>query len=136
MSAQETQQTMQAYLDALSARGDYGRFFAADVTFTLMGPGQTVQGSAAVEQFIRGLHEQAFDAQPVFKHVISGDGQAALEADFVGVHTGEFLGVPPTGRTVRVPYSVIYDLAGSQITALRGYLPIDAILQQLQGGAG
>lgn len=33
-----------------------------------------------------------------------GDGQATLEADFVGEHTGEFAGVAATGAQLRVPY--------------------------------
>jgi predicted ester cyclase len=37
------------------------------------------------------------------KTLVIGDGQAALEADFVGSHTGEFLGIPATGRSVQVP---------------------------------
>ena len=57
------------------------------------------------------------------KNLLVDEGKAAIEADFVGTHTGEFAGVAPTGRAVRVPYSVIYDLRGDQISALRIYLP-------------
>ena len=37
-----------------------------------------------------------------------GDGEAILEAEFIGTHVGEFEGVPATLRPVRVPYSVAY----------------------------
>jgi predicted ester cyclase len=30
-----------------------------------------------------------------------------LEADLVGTHTGEFLGMAATGKTVQVPYCVV-----------------------------
>jgi predicted ester cyclase len=36
--------------------------------------------------------------------------KAAIEAEFVGTRTGEFAGIQPAGRAVRVPCSVIYDL--------------------------
>ncbi|MBI3910824.1 MAG: ester cyclase [Armatimonadetes bacterium] len=135
MSTERTRETMEAYLDALMKRGAYGQYFTDAVTFTLMGSGQAVQGQPAVEGFIRFLHEQAFDAQPRVRTVISGDGQAALEADFIGTHAGEFLGVPATGRSVHVPYSVTYDLAGDKITALRVYMPMDVLMQQLSASA-
>jgi len=48
-----------------------------------------------------------------------------------GTHTGEFAGVAPTGRAVRVPYSVIYDLRGDQISNLRIYLPLSVLVEQI-----
>jgi predicted ester cyclase len=80
---------------------------------------------------IRYLHEQAFDAQPQIKSLLVDGERAALEADFVGRHIAEFAGKPATGKEIRVPYSVVYDLEGEQITALRIYMSIDAILRQL-----
>jgi predicted ester cyclase len=78
------------------------------------------------------MHTQAFDAHPKVKTLVVGDGQAALEADFVGTHTGEFLGMAPTGKSVQVPYCVIYDLHDDKITALRAYIPMDLFTRQLE----
>ena len=55
----------------------------------------------------------------------------AVEADFAGTHSGEFAGVPPTGRPVRVPYSVVYDLRDERISALRSYFPMSLLMDQL-----
>ena len=46
--------------------------------------------------------------------------------------TGEFLGIPATGKSVHVPYCVIYDLQGDKITALRAYIPMDLFAHQLK----
>jgi predicted ester cyclase len=135
MSTELTQQTMQAYGTELIKRGPYGEYFTGDVTFTLMGPGQEFRGAAAVEGFIRMLHEQAFDAQPQLLSMICGDGQAALEAIFRGKHTAEFMGVAATGRSVEVPYSVFYELRGNKISALRAYMPVDVLMGQLTAPA-
>jgi hypothetical protein len=35
------------------------------------------------------------------------------------------------GRAVRVPYSVIYDLRGDQISKLRIYLPLSVLVEQI-----
>jgi steroid delta-isomerase-like uncharacterized protein len=131
MSTEITRETMTAYLRTLVERGLYGVYFADNVTFTLMGPGQETKGKVEVEQFIRYFHEQAFDAQLIVKNTVVADGQAALEADFVGTHTGEFLGVLATGKQVSIPYAVLYDLADGKITALRVYMPIDSLMQQI-----
>jgi predicted ester cyclase len=42
-----------------------------------------------------------------FPGYFTDDGKAAIEADFAGTHVGEFAGIQPTGRMVRVPYSVV-----------------------------
>ena len=131
MSTERTRETITAYLRTLVQRGAYGTYFADDVTFTLMGAGQEVKGQSEVEQFIRYFHEQAFDAEPIVKSTLVDDQQAVLEADFVGTHTGAFLGVAATGRQVNVPYAVLYDLDDGKITALRAYLPIDILMRQL-----
>ena len=131
MSTEVTRETITGYLHALAERGAYGAYFADEVTFTLMGAGQEVKGRTEVEQFIRYFHEQAFDAEPILKNTVVADDQAALEANFVGTHTGDFLGVAATGRQVDVPYAVLYDLDGGKITALRAYIPMDALMQQL-----
>ena len=60
---------------------------------------------------------ESHDARPELKNLLADTGKAAIEADFAGTHTGEFAGIAPTGRDVRIPYSVIYDLRGDQISA-------------------
>lgn len=62
--------------------------------------------------------------------MIIGYGQAVGEFDFVGKHIGEFGGIAATGREVRVPYCIVYELEGNTIRALRGYMPMDVLLHQ------
>ncbi len=113
--------TMERYIETLVARGAFADFFTDDVTIEVVGSGQTAQGRAAVEGMIRYVHEQAFDARADLKSLVADDTRAALEADFVGRHIGEFAGIAPTGRDIRVPYSVHYDLDSGRIKALRIY---------------
>jgi predicted ester cyclase len=65
------------------------------------------------------------------KNLLADDGKAAIEADFAGTQTGEFAGIQPAGRAVRVPHSVVYDLRGDQISALRTYFPMSLLIEQL-----
>jgi predicted ester cyclase len=93
---------------------------------------QELRGREPVRDFLIWMHTQAFDAHPKVTTLVVGDGHAALEANFVGIHTGEFLGIPASGRSVQVPYCVVYDLGGDKIAALRAYIPMDLFTQQLK----
>ena len=132
MPHETTAKAMHAYLDARIARADFAVHLADDATFEFVGTPQ-VHGRDAVRDAIVWMHTQAFDARPKLRTVIIGDDHAALEGDFVGTHTGEYLGMAATGRPVNVPYCMMYDLRGDKITALRGYMPMDLLAQQLKG---
>jgi steroid delta-isomerase-like uncharacterized protein len=124
-------QVMQDYLDALVKRADFPAYFTDDVVATFEGTDQRAAGRDGAGQLIRYVHEGAFDARMELKNLLTDDGKAAIEADFAGTHTGEFAGIPATGRAVRVPYSVVYDLRGGQISALRIYFPMSLLIEQL-----
>src|SRR3954452_11583516 len=113
--------TMDAYLAALVARQPYADFFTNDAELVLVSGGQTVRGRDAVASTIRVLHEQAFDGSPELVSLVVDGDRAALEAEFVGRHIGEFAGVAPPGRAFRVPYSVHYVLDGDRIAKLTIY---------------
>ncbi len=123
--------TMNNYLDSLIARQKVAKYFARDVTLNVMGTNQEAHGPDAVEGLIRYLHEEAFDAHPELKSLLVDGERAALEADFVGTHVADFMGKAATGKQVRVPYSVVYDLEGDRIKALRIYNLAEPLLRQL-----
>ena len=97
----------------------------------MVGTEQGAEGPDEADAWIDHLHTVAFEASPELKSMIVDDGQAAAEFDFVGEHVGEFGGVSATGREVRVPYSVVYDLQGEKISAVRIYLSLDLLMRQL-----
>ena len=125
---------MDAYLHALTIRASFAEFLTDDVTLDMVGAGMSAQGREQVEGFIRYAHEQAFDGRPELKSLIVDlDGRrAAVEVDFVGRHTGDFAGIPATGRDVRVPYSVHYDLDDGGISALRIYGLAEGLVNALK----
>ena len=82
---------------------------------------------------IRFVHEQAFDGRAEVKCLLMDGNRAAVEADFVGRHVAEFAGIPATGRELRVPYSVVYDLDGSRTAALRIYGFASGLMQAISG---
>jgi predicted ester cyclase len=131
MSVENTQRTMEAYAEDLLGGGVYKRHYSDDVVVALVGTDQGAEGPDAAEAWIDYLHREAFEARPELKSMIISDDQAAAELDFVGKHIGEFGGIAATGREVRVPYCVVYDLEGEKIKSLRIYLPLTYLLEQL-----
>jgi predicted ester cyclase len=133
MSVEDTRRAMEAYVEDLLQRGPYKRHFSDEVVLSMVGTDQATEGPQDTESFIDYLHTVAFDASPELKNMIVGEGQAAAEFDFVGKHVGEFGGMAATGREVRVPYCMVYELEGEKIGALRGYMPMDVLMRQLGG---
>jgi steroid delta-isomerase-like uncharacterized protein len=131
MSERNTSEIMQSYLDALLARADFDTYFDDDVTFEIVGTTQAARGRQAVRDAITWLHTQAFDATAKVKTLVANEGRAALEAEFIGTHTGDFLDMAPTGKSVNVPYCVVYDVPADKITALRIYMSMELFSQQL-----
>ena len=127
----DRRQMMKHYLDALAKRAGYGQYFTDNVVLTAVGTDQRAVGRQAAGQQMRDMHERAFDARIEVKNLLVDEDKAAVEADFAGTHIGEFAGIAPTGRTVRVPYSVVFDLRGDQISELRIYFPASVLAEQL-----
>ena len=135
MTTEQTRNTMQAYAEALLSFGDFARYLSDDVTMTFMGTDRSIKGREAVCQTIGFIHEVAFSSAIKVTSVVNGEGEAILEAEFIGTHIGEFEGVKPTLRPVHVPYAVAYTLADNRITALRLYFPMDLLMRQITTAA-
>jgi hypothetical protein len=131
VTTEQTRETMQAYADALLSFGDFARYLSDDVTMTFMGTDRIVKGREAVRDTIKFVHEVAFSSAITVGTVVCGDGNSMLEAEFIGTHIGEFEGVKPQLKAVRVPYSAAYDLANGKITALRLYFPFELLIRQI-----
>jgi len=131
MTTQQTRETLNAYAEALLSFGDFARYLSDDVTMVFMGTDRIVKGRDAVRDTIKFIHEIAFSSAIKVTTVVCGEGEAMLEAEFVGTHIGEFEGVKPALKSVRVPYSVAYSLANGKVTALRLYFPMDLLMKQI-----
>ena len=123
---------MLAFLDSLGEPGAPERLLASDVSFTAMETGEVTRGREAVTRLLAYLHREAFAARPKVRTLNATPGRVVVEADFVGHHAGEFAGIAPTGRAVRVPYVATCEVAGAEIVAIGAYLPLDAVLRQLR----
>ncbi len=128
MSVESTRATMEAYFK--SEHSDVS-MMTDDVVFRVVATGQEAKGPQAVLGMLDYFYHGAFEATADLKNVIFADGQACGEWDFTGKHTGEFAGVPATGKEVHVPLCVVYDLEDDKIKAARIYFEVPAFLAQV-----
>lgn len=110
--------------------GHDSRPLRADATFTDVTSGQSWTGPEAIGGMFMWLYSVAFEAHAETRRIIATADAAVFEGDFVGIHRGEFAGVPGTGREVRVPLVVIYDLEAGAITGARVHFSVASFLTQ------
>jgi steroid delta-isomerase-like uncharacterized protein len=128
MSVQRTREAVERYIN--SDHRDLS-MMADDVVFTSMATGDEHRGVEGVRRMLEHVYHEAFDARAESRTRIYADDNAVLEADFVGTHVGTFAGIPATGRSVRVPLCVVYDLRDGRIVRGRVYLELPVLLRQL-----
>ena len=131
MSVQRTRDAIERYLN--SAHTDLS-MMADDVVFTTMATGDEHRGIEGVRRMLHYIYHEAFEAKAETRNRIYGENNAVLEGYFVGKHIGTFAGVEATGRQVRVPLCVVYDLQDGRIVRGRVYLEVPAMMQQLGAG--
>jgi steroid delta-isomerase-like uncharacterized protein len=133
MSIESTRETMLRYFNR---EHDDASMLAEEVVYTIMSTGEEYRGRQAVLGSLNYLYRIAFEATADIRVTLFGEDHAMIEGDFIGRHIGEFAGIPATGKDVRVPLCVVYDLANDQIRNARIYFEMPALLQQLGAPMG
>lgn len=128
MSAERTREMLDRYLT--SQHQDLS-MMADDVVFTTMSSGQEHQGREGVRAMLQYMYHVAFDAHAELRTLVCERDHAVLEGLFVGRHIGEFAGIPATGRDVRVPLCVVYDVTDAGIRRGRVYFEMSVLREQL-----
>jgi hypothetical protein len=76
--------------------------------------------------------EAAFPKYELFADdFISEDDKVVVRARFKGIHKGNLMGIPPTERSVEVPFSIIYQIADEKISKSWLFLDRMELMDQL-----
>ena len=76
--------------------------------------------------------ESAFPGyQLAAKDMVAEGNKVVVDASFQGVHTGELMGMPPTGKSVDVPFIIIYHIANGKIVEHSMIADQASLMQQL-----
>ena len=129
MTYQETKAVMDAYLS-----GHAPECVAKDAVFTMMVTGQEDRGHEAIFGTMNYFYTVAFDGTFEATNSIIAEENAVVEGYLVGKHVGEFAGIPATGKDVRVPMCIVYDVNQGFIQKARIYFQMATLMQQLGTG--
>ncbi len=125
MSIENTQAVMKVYYD-----GDLSAVHE-EATYKMMGTGEQVIGREAIGEMIASFYTVPFNGRFLTVNKTYSENQAVVEGELHGEHIGEFAGVPATGRKVKVPMVIIYDLDDELIVGARIYFLTDVFLRQV-----
>jgi len=126
-TVEETRRVMEAYGGSRDTA-----LIAPDAVFVDSATGRQYVGREAIASLLRTLYHDAFDARVEGASLVIAPGKAVLEGHLVGIHVGEFAGVPASGIEVRIPLVVAYDIADGLIQRGRVHLQVASLLQQVE----
>ncbi|NEU58773.1 ester cyclase [Halorussus sp. MSC15.2] len=95
------------------------------------GPAGEVHGRDGLEAFMHGVAAGFPDFDVTILDMVSSDDLVMYEAAITMTHEGEFDGIPPTGREVKVREMSKYRVADGVIHEHRAYFDQQAIFEQL-----
>ncbi|MBY5163725.1 ester cyclase [Salsipaludibacter albus] len=82
-----------------------------------------------------GMGQMMFAAFPDATHtideIIEVDDRVVLRGRFAGTHTGEFMGMPPTGKQVSITFMNFDRFVGDKLVEHRGEADMVGLMQQL-----
>ena len=126
-------QLIQGFIDRVLNRGDIeatGEYFWDDVVEEVPLPGQG-PGLKGLKDVLTGMRLAFPDMKWVVDEQVEADGKVVSRFTWSGTHRAVFLGVPPTGRQVKVWGMVIDQFVGDKVKSTRIIMDGVGLLAQL-----
>jgi steroid delta-isomerase-like uncharacterized protein len=137
MTAQDNAAAVRALNEAYNKRDWDGAIALTtpEVTFVNVATGQTFQGPEGVRRFLQGWAAAFPDSRVETTLVVADEQGAVMEFRGRGTQTGPLQSpagdIPPTGRSVDVPFAQVVELQEGKIARARLYFDSMTLLQQL-----
>lgn len=120
MSSQTT--TNHTLAEAFAARRTLTNL-ATDVILHDWGQGATISGRTAVQSFLNAFFHTGFPQAEIDVETLVADADgAALSFTLPGQQNGNFLGIPATGRAVRLHAALVCQTVGGQVQRVSLFL--------------
>jgi steroid delta-isomerase-like uncharacterized protein len=121
------------FVEEVMNRSDFdgaGRFMSEDVVQHVLFPGQK-PGLAGFQEMMREARAAFPDLHWTVEEQLVDGERVLTRFEWTGTHDGPFLGVPPTGRRVRVWGMVIDRVVDGRITESRFLMDTMGLMAQL-----
>ena len=100
-------------------------------SYTAVIGGYPPMDRAGHEGFARGFYQGFPDARHEIADVFATDDRVAVRFILHGTHTGNFFGIPGTGRTMKVAAHAMLTVADGKVTAITAVFDEATLLRQL-----
>jgi len=131
--AQDNAAVIRRFADEVITRGEIeraGEFAWEDVVEQVPLPGQG-PGLEGLKDILRAMRAGFPDLAFAIEEQISEGDKVASRFEWTGTHKGAFMGIPPTGRAVRVWGMVIDRLVDGRIKETRIIMDTAGLMAQL-----
>jgi steroid delta-isomerase-like uncharacterized protein len=102
--------------------------------YEIMPTGQVFDGDDEVMGYYRTTRTAFPDQRHENARFHITDDAVIVEFDLLGTNTGEFYGLPPTGKAFRVPVIAVFSFDGDRITNERIYFDSASLVSQIGRG--
>jgi len=99
--------------------------------YKIMATSATFKGQAQVAQFYTGLFEGVPDANFELINAFVGEEGVVEESILRGTHRGALFGIPPTGREIALPLTIVFPIIHGQIMGERLYFDLATLAREL-----
>jgi steroid delta-isomerase-like uncharacterized protein len=97
----------------------------------LSGAFDDIKGHEGLEDFLQLVIKAVPDFQIQIEDMFSTDDRLALRFTSLGTHRGEFLGYPPTGKTIKTNQINLYRFDGDKIAETWQLMDVAGFLRQI-----
>ncbi|MEP6625094.1 MAG: ester cyclase [Acidimicrobiia bacterium] len=108
--------------------------FGGHPHYEIMATGQVFDGDDEVMGYYRTTREAFPDQRHDNVRMHVADDAIITEFDLLGTNLGQFYGLPPTGKTFRVPVIAVFFFEGEGIINERIYFDAASLLTQIGRG--
>jgi len=102
--------------------------FAPDCTISVAGMPDTVEG---LRQALPAFRQAFSDIAIRMGETVSQGDMIGYRMSFTGTHSGDFMGVPPTGKRITMSETHIERIEGGKIVLHSGDIDMLGLMQQL-----
>ncbi len=102
-----------------------------DPIYKIMATSATFKGPDRVTEFYEGLFEGVPDATFELINAFVGEEGVVEESILRGTQRGILFGVPPTGREIALPLTIVFPILQGQIMGERLYFDLATLARQL-----
>lgn len=133
MPVEENKVLLRRYIEEVLNQGNVDavdKFFAADCVDHTAPPG-TPPGAHGIKQLLAARLTAFSNIHATIEDIIAEEDKVVSRFTARGTHTGEFLGIAPTGKEVSLMQISIDRVAGGKIVEHWGLADQMALMQQL-----